>query len=510
MKNRILKIIVNNAAHAFLLACALLFLYRALTISLNTVWHFPYIHILYYFIPFLLILAIFILSSFQVILAAILSLTAASLLVIFYFFDFGFIFFDANLIIWISCAFLILYGLTEILSSLYKIRPTYADAISYLKVMLSLVLSIIILLSVGTPLFARNINRASLRDYAEATIDLSGKKITIAPSGPAWYFSKANPIYFNGYAYTSLSWNEIALFGKEPIGFHNKRYGQDYDGTKQSIYYADAQDFEKYNMFRYINYEGSALTEDADDFWRLPDIEELVSMQVHRGIIAQGTFSHADETAYYEINPDKESPLWAKNEMVNAYWTSTEYDTQKVYEVHYSGIVEKIGKTEKDPYRGFRAIRTEKRASDLIKVEIEGIRIEQATQTPVIILTETRGDRFIAIWIGHAEAYSIALELLDARPPRPLSHDLMVSIIGQLGAKVDSIEITEMKNNIYYSVINMTDKDFETKRIDARPSDAIAIALRAGSEIYVRESLLEMMGIEMDDVEEQYREFDEL
>jgi uncharacterized protein len=510
MENRIFKITVNNAAHALLLACAMLFLYRAITISLNTVWHFPYIHILYYFIPFLIILAIFILSSFQAVLAAGLSLAAAALLILFYFFDFGFIFFDAIPVIVISCAFLLLYGLTEILSSFYKIRPSYTDAIPYLKIMLSVVLSIIMLLSVGTPLFIRNISRTSLSGYAEATIDLSGEKITIAPIGAAWYFSKTNPIYFDGHAYTSLSWNEIALFGKEPIGFDHKRYGQEYDGTEQSIYYADAQDFEKYNMFRYVNYEGNALTEAVNDFWKLPDIEELVRMQVYRGIIAQGTFSYTDETAYYEISPDKESPLWAKNEMVNAYWTSTEYDGQKAYEVHYSGIVDQIEKTQKDPYRGFRAIRTEKRDSDLIKVEIEGIRIEQATQTPVIILTETRGNRFIAIWIGYAEAYSIALELLDARPPRPLSHDLMVSVIGQLGAKVESIEITEMKNNIYYSIIHLIDKDLETKRIDARPSDAIAIALRAGAEIYVRESLMERMGIEIEDVEEQYREFDEL
>ncbi len=510
MENNLSNKVINYIAQAFLLLSIMLLLFRAITVSLNTVWHFPYYHVIYYFVPFVVMSGLFMLASFKSLLAAILSLAAAVLLIIFNILDFGSVFFDSSLTLFISSAFLLLFSLTEVISFFSKRRPLHADPIIYLKTTLSLGLSIILLLSIGTPLLIRNISRIPLRDYSETTIAVSGKNAMIAPSGPAWYFSKDRPLYFKDHAYTSLSWNEIALFGKEPIGFENKRYGEDYVGSLQSVYYASAQDFEEYNMFRYINYEGNELTEEKSDFWKLPNIEELVSMQVFRSVSVQGVFSHIDQTASYEINPDKDAPLWAKNEMVNSYWTSTEYDIQKAFEVHYSGEVTKIDKTEKYDYRGFRAMRTEKRGADLIKVAVEGIRIEQDTQAPVIILKEMQGNRFIAIWIGHAEAYSIALELLETDPPRPLSHDLMLSILGELDAKVESIEITEMKDNIYYSIINLINKDHEIKKIDSRPSDAIALSLRAGSDIYVSRRLMEQMGIEMDHVQEKYHEFDEL
>ena len=109
---------------------------------------------------------------------------------------------------------------------------------------------------------------------------------------------------------------------------------------------------------------------------------------------------------------------------------------------------------------------------------------------PVVVLEEERGPRWLPIWIGTAEARSIALQMEERHSPRPNSHDLARAMIRELDASVARVVVTELREGTYYAVLDVT-SDGRTVEIDARPSDAIAIALRDGAPIFVRASLFE-------------------
>lgn len=109
---------------------------------------------------------------------------------------------------------------------------------------------------------------------------------------------------------------------------------------------------------------------------------------------------------------------------------------------------------------------------------------------PVIVLEEEGGPRWLPIWIGPAEAHSIALQIEERRLPRPNTHDLARSVIHRLKGRVASVVVTELRAGTYYAVLKL-DVEGEAIEVDARPSDAIAIALRDGAPIFVREGLLE-------------------
>ncbi len=115
--------------------------------------------------------------------------------------------------------------------------------------------------------------------------------------------------------------------------------------------------------------------------------------------------------------------------------------------------------------------------------------LDERTDTPVVILQEVNGKRLLPIWIGRAEARAIAMELAGQKFQRPLTHDLIKTIIEALDASVDKIAIVELKENTFYAKI-FIEKGDEIVGIDARPSDSIAIALRTRSPIYVAEELL--------------------
>lgn len=140
-------------------------------------------------------------------------------------------------------------------------------------------------------------------------------------------------------------------------------------------------------------------------------------------------------------------------------------------------------------------------------VEVVGVRVEMPSNQPIVLLKEVDGIRYLPIWVGATEATAIAFAQQGLTPPRPLTHDLMKNIIGDLGSKVESVQVTHLSDGVFYSKI-MMEKGVE---VSARPSDAIALALRTGALIYATQDLFEAAGIEIpdqaDDQVEAFREF---
>jgi bifunctional DNase/RNase len=126
---------------------------------------------------------------------------------------------------------------------------------------------------------------------------------------------------------------------------------------------------------------------------------------------------------------------------------------------------------------------------------------------PIVLLKEVDGIRYLPIWVGAAEATAIAFAQQGLTPPRPLTHDLIKNIIDNLGTKVESVQVTHLTDGVFFSKI-LLEKGIE---VSARPSDAIALALRTGSPIYGTEEVFNSAGIEIpdqaDDQVEAFREF---
>jgi hypothetical protein len=125
----------------------------------------------------------------------------------------------------------------------------------------------------------------------------------------------------------------------------------------------------------------------------------------------------------------------------------------------------------------------------VVEMKVWKLAIDERTDTPVVILQEAEGKRILPIWIGRAEARAIALELNDQKFQRPLTHDLMCTIIEGLGGSVRRIDVVELKDNTFYAKL-IIEKQDEVVAIDARPSDSIALALRSKAPIFVTEALI--------------------
>lgn len=120
---------------------------------------------------------------------------------------------------------------------------------------------------------------------------------------------------------------------------------------------------------------------------------------------------------------------------------------------------------------------------------ISEIAIDSLTNSPILILKELDGERTLPIWIGLLEANAIASELKGVRFSRPMTHDLLKNIMELIGAKVNKVEICDLKDNTYYALIHITHKGKEIS-IDARPSDAMALSLRMNAPIFVSEEVI--------------------
>ena len=128
--------------------------------------------------------------------------------------------------------------------------------------------------------------------------------------------------------------------------------------------------------------------------------------------------------------------------------------------------------------------------SDEVSVHVARLEIDPQTGSPVLVLTEDGGERTLALWIGFAEASSIAAEMQQIRPPRPNTHDLLQHVIADLGGRLERVVVTELHESTYYAVLRV-EAHGKLVEIDARPSDAIAVALRVAAPLFVRESLFE-------------------
>ncbi len=125
-----------------------------------------------------------------------------------------------------------------------------------------------------------------------------------------------------------------------------------------------------------------------------------------------------------------------------------------------------------------------------IEVKIRGLMMDPNSGTPIIILKDVNSETLLPIWVGAYEANAIALEIEKIAPQRPLTHDLLRNLIMEMGAEVTRIVITELKDNTFYASIEMVKNTGERVAIDSRPSDAIALALRVDSPIYVNEEVI--------------------
>ena len=140
-------------------------------------------------------------------------------------------------------------------------------------------------------------------------------------------------------------------------------------------------------------------------------------------------------------------------------------------------------------------------------MDVIGVRVEMPSNQPIVLLKEIGGERYLPIWIGAVEATAIAFAQQGVNPPRPLTHDLMKDLLDSLHVSIDSIHLTEMREGIFYSVLNLQGG----VTVSSRPSDAIALALRTGAPILASEVLLADAGIEIpdqsEDEVEKFKEF---
>jgi bifunctional DNase/RNase len=127
-------------------------------------------------------------------------------------------------------------------------------------------------------------------------------------------------------------------------------------------------------------------------------------------------------------------------------------------------------------------------------VTVARLAVDRTTNTPVVFLREAVGDRGCAIWIGAAEAHAIALALAGDAPPRPLTHDLAAALLAALGATLTRATITGVRDGTYLAEVLVTRADGEVLSLDARPSDAIALAMRADAPLLASTSLLRLEG----------------
>ncbi len=141
---------------------------------------------------------------------------------------------------------------------------------------------------------------------------------------------------------------------------------------------------------------------------------------------------------------------------------------------------------------------------NFILMTVGGLTLDPVTKTPIVILKDSENKLNLPIWIGLLEATAMATELEGIKMARPMTHDLLRSLVGELSAEVECIEVTELRDNTYFALIHLL-AGGRKLAIDARPSDAISLALRTKSPIYVAKKVLESSSVlqQMDDDKEQ-------
>ena len=140
----------------------------------------------------------------------------------------------------------------------------------------------------------------------------------------------------------------------------------------------------------------------------------------------------------------------------------------------------------------------------MVEMTIYGVSFDLVGKQPIVLLKTADGNRYLPIWIGHPEAAAILMKLQGASTPRPLTHDLLVNVLAELGVDVARVTVTELRENTFYASITVVQNGTELE-IDSRSSDAIAVAVRAQAPIYAADEVIEESAIEMegDDVNEE-------
>lgn len=127
---------------------------------------------------------------------------------------------------------------------------------------------------------------------------------------------------------------------------------------------------------------------------------------------------------------------------------------------------------------------------EMVKAKVNGLALDISSNSPVVVLAPEEEDLILPIWIGHYEAWAIAMELQEVKSKRPLTHDLLNGMITTLGARVESIQVIDLRDQTFYAKIVLR-RDGSTIEVDARPSDSIALALKAKAPILVRYDLFQ-------------------
>jgi len=131
------------------------------------------------------------------------------------------------------------------------------------------------------------------------------------------------------------------------------------------------------------------------------------------------------------------------------------------------------------------------------EMQIYGVSFDLVGKQPIVLLKTAEGNKFLPIWIGHPEAAAILMKLQSAATPRPMTHDLVTDMLDQLGAQVIRITVTELRENTFYAQITVQQDGSEVE-IDSRPSDAIALAIRADAPIFAADEVIEESAIEFE------------
>lgn len=140
--------------------------------------------------------------------------------------------------------------------------------------------------------------------------------------------------------------------------------------------------------------------------------------------------------------------------------------------------------------------------SDVVPMDLIGVRIEYPTQQPIVLLREASGGRYLAIWIGRTEATAIAYALEGVSAPRPFTHDLLRITTEVLGGQVARVTVTELRDNVYYADLVLS-QDGKELHVSSRPSDAIALAARTSAPLYATPEVLDSAGIQIRDENDQ-------
>lgn len=147
------------------------------------------------------------------------------------------------------------------------------------------------------------------------------------------------------------------------------------------------------------------------------------------------------------------------------------------------------------------------------EMEIYGVSFDMVGKQPIVLLKAVDSNKFLPIWIGHPEAAAILMKLQGASTPRPMTHDLLSDVLGELEVNCTKVAVTELRENTFYASITLQ-VDGKEMDIDSRPSDALALAVRAGAPIFAAEDVIEESAIEFEhevedqeDVVEKFKEF---